>query len=108
MTDKPDKQVIDAAIEQLKAELQRRTDEKIANGDVVVLPPVVVGVAEAVEAEKARKIAELRAKGEKRAVVWQSEAIITGVPRAGRDDYPGALERLAAIAPTFYDPGRIH
>jgi hypothetical protein len=68
--DKDNKEIIDAAIEQLKAELQRRTDERIANGDVVMLPPVIVGLPEAVEDEKARKIAQLRAKGEKRAVAW--------------------------------------
>src|SRR5262245_24282978 len=115
MTDKPDnKEVIDAAIETLKAELQRRADERIANGEVVMLPPVVVGVPEAVEAEKARKVAQLRAKGEKRAVAWGHSVdgqepvavIITGVPRAGRDDYPDALARLIGKPATFYEPGR--
>src|SRR5215471_1923063 len=114
--EKADKEVIDAAIERLKAELQRRTDERIANGDVVMLPPVIVGLPEAVEDEKARKIAQLRAKGEERAVAWGHSvggeepitAIITGVPRAGRDDYPGAIERLIAKPATFYDPGRVH
>ena len=107
--EKDKKEIIDAAIEQLKAELQRRTDERIANGDVIMLPPVVVGLPEAVEAEKARKIAQLRAKGDKRAVAWGHSvegqepitAIITGVPRAGRDDYPGAIERLMG-APTTW------
>jgi|SRR5215831_8930447 len=110
-----DKEIIDAAIERLKAELLRRTEEKIANGEVVCVPPVVVGVPEAVEAAQARKLAELRATGERRAVAWGHSlgdegpvsAIITAVPRAGRDDYPEAITRLCEKRLDHFDPKRV-
>jgi len=35
-------------------------------------------------------------------------AIITGVPRAGRDDYPDAIARPSAKPLDYFDPKRVH
>jgi len=90
-----EKQKFAAALEQLEEEKRRRIDEKIAKGDAVRVPPVVVGGTGCVGAEKARTQAELRAVGETREVIFGFkpddgseviDVIVTGVPRAGRDD----------------------
>ena len=86
---------------ELEEEKQRRIDEKIAKGEAIRVPfeairvpfLVVVGTPEeadaAIENGKARKLAEVREAGETREVYFEPvmgvEAIITGVPRAGRD-----------------------
>jgi hypothetical protein len=76
-----------AAIERLEAEKQRRIDEKVANGSAVRVPLyVVVCDLEQVEAEiesaKADKLAELRAAGEQREIIFEEPMVIdTGVPR---------------------------
>jgi hypothetical protein len=94
MTDKAN--IAAAAIAKLEAEKQRRTDEKIAKGEAVrvSLGAVVIGVAGPERAAsmlknaRAKKIAELRAAGERREVVFDDvvTTIITGVPRCGRDE----------------------
>jgi hypothetical protein len=56
--------------------------------------PIVVGVRGAVDAERARRLAELRTAGETREIVFGHKAddgsvvgvIVTGVPRTGTDD----------------------
>ena len=59
------------------------------------MPPIVVGAPGSVNAEKARRLAELRAAGETREVIFGFktaddsdvvEVIVTGVPRVGRDE----------------------
>src|SRR5262249_51511084 len=82
--------------EQLEAERERRIDEKVEKGGAirVPLPVAVVGGPEeagaAAESARAAKLAELRAAGEKREIYFEEgdaiSVIITGVPRAGRDD----------------------
>jgi hypothetical protein len=93
MLSDPDK--LEAALAQLEAEKQRRIDEKVDKGEAVRLPSpvVIVGVpqptAGLIERAKAKKIAELRAAGEKREIHFDADkptVIVTGVPRAGRDD----------------------
>jgi hypothetical protein len=82
---------ISAAIEQLEAERERRIEEKIEKGEAVPVPPVVVGAPISVDAAIARRLAELRAAGEGRKIIFglkpgDPQAIVTGVPRTGRDD----------------------
>jgi hypothetical protein len=95
-----DKAIAAAAIERLEAEKQRRLEEKVARGEAVLVPlpcVVVLGVAsdEQAAAEvgdvKAREVARLRKAGETREIIFQEPpdkltAIITGVPRCGRDE----------------------
>src|SRR5262249_40464222 len=86
---------IKLALEQAEAEKRRRLDEKIGRNEAVRVPVIVVGRPCRVAAEKARRIAALRAAGEKREVIFESEptedgsepvsVVITGVPRANRD-----------------------
>jgi hypothetical protein len=89
-----EKQKFAAALEQLQEEKRRRIDEKIAKGEAIRVPfLVVIGTPQeadaAIENGKARKLAELREAGETREVYFEPvmglEAIITGVPRTGRD-----------------------
>jgi hypothetical protein len=88
------KSVLAAAIAKLEAEKQSRIEEKIAKGEAVRVPPIVVGSPGSVNAEKARRLAELRGAGETREVIFgfrpidgsgAIEVIVTGVPRRGRD-----------------------
>jgi hypothetical protein len=93
MLSDPDK--LEAALAQLEAEKQRRIDEKVEKGEAVRLPApvVIVGApqptAGLMERAQAEKIAELQAAGEKREIHFDADTpivIVTGVPRAGRDD----------------------
>jgi hypothetical protein len=96
-----DKDIAAAAIERLEAEKRRRIDEKVARGEAIFvdLPVVVVGAEDADEAlEKARaeKIAELRATGERREILFDDaliNVIATGVP--GRDEGDGEVMPIA-------------
>jgi hypothetical protein len=90
-----DKSTIEAALQQVRAERKRREDERVEKGEAVRVPlsPAVVGVPEGVDAAladmKARKVAEMREKGDLREAVFESEhgidVIMTGVPRHDRD-----------------------
>jgi hypothetical protein len=89
----PEKEKLQAALEQLEAERQRRAAEKIDAGKAVVVHPIVVGLSDSIAAEKARRIAELRAGGETREILFGApespgDVIVTGVPRHGRDKLP--------------------
>jgi hypothetical protein len=88
-----------AALERLEAEKERRISEKIERGEAIRAPLVIVGALESADAAYNRAVARLRAAGEKREVVFPKyemrkdgelgeaiNVIITGVPRAGRDD----------------------
>jgi hypothetical protein len=94
MEDKMPESVIAAAIAKLEAEKQSPIEDKIAKGEAVRVPSIVVGSPASANAEKARRLAELRAAGETREVIFgfkpadgsdAREVIVTGVPRAGRD-----------------------
>ena len=97
MQDDPAK--LSAALEQLEAERNRRIDEKVAQGKAVYGDPVVVGYSGAHAANEVRRDAQGREiyprpleNGERIAVV------ITGVPRAGRDDGYQPPEQPATYA----------
>jgi hypothetical protein len=83
----PEKQKLAAALEQLEAEQRRRDDERVAAGAAIRAPLYIVphgeqNVADATEEAKARKLAELRAIGDQRAVLFEEPFLIhTGVPR---------------------------
>ena len=75
----------------LEAERERRIDEAVERGEGVRVPLVVVcAAADDLEAARIRaqsdKTAELRKAGERRKPVFDELAIMTGVPRPGRDD----------------------
>src|SRR5262249_16871931 len=96
-TDDPAK--LSAALEQLEAEKQRRTDEKVERGEAVRVPrdftgELVIGLPrpkseiEALIRKSERdQIARLREAGGRREIYFSSGAIviITGVPRWGRE-----------------------
>ena len=99
MQDDPAK--LSAALEQLEAERNRRIDEKVAQGKAVYGDPIVVGWPGAADrvANEVRRDAQGREiyprpleNGERIAVV------ITGVPRAGRDDGYEPPEQPARFA----------
>ncbi len=98
-TDDPAK--LSAALEQLEAEKRRRIDEKVEKGEVLCVPPIVVGLPDSIEAAKAAEVARLRKAGETREIVFgkpiydadgreidRLAVIVTGVPRTGRDRVP--------------------
>ena len=80
----------DAALERLEGERARRLAEKVEAGEIVsVALSVVVGtesqIAAAVEQAKADKLAELRAAGDQREVVFDVTMVVTGVCRPGEN-----------------------
>ena len=79
---------LDAALERLEAERERRLAEKIEAGEIIEVPLCVVAGSQAgacaqVEQAKADKLAELRAAGETREVVFDVTTVATGVCRHG-------------------------
>jgi hypothetical protein len=77
-----------AALERLEAEKKRRIEDKIQSGAAVRVPlQIVVGARESVDVVKARKLKleQLRRNGETREVFFDETALITGVPRPGRE-----------------------
>jgi hypothetical protein len=80
----PEKQKLQAALEQLETERRRRIDEKVEKGEAVRAPfgSIVVGVSGAVDAA----IAAHKARGTREVYFDEGAILITGVPRAGRDD----------------------
>src|SRR5262249_30679972 len=82
MSDSPEK--LAAALAQLESERDRRIDVKVAEDKAIREPLVVVlrGVDGEVESAKAARLAELRAKGEKREIIFDCTCIVTVVPRS--------------------------
>ncbi len=80
----PETQKLQAALEQLESEQRRRIDERIAKGEAVRAPfgSIVVGVPGAVDAA----IAAYKARDTREVYFDEGAILITGVPRAGRDD----------------------
>jgi hypothetical protein len=78
-----------AVLEQLEAEKQRRREQKVESGEVVVVPLyfVLQGGEDdaAIEELKAELLAEAKAKHAGRKVIPEFTAILTGVPRADGD-----------------------
>jgi hypothetical protein len=85
---------LDALVEELEAERQRRIDEKVVKGEAIRVPAlsIVVGTPAAanaaIENTRARMRAADREAGRKvREVYFEEPAVlVTGVPRPGRDD----------------------
>ncbi len=115
-TDDPAK--LSAALEQLEAERQRRIDEKVAKGEVLCVPPIVVGLPDGIEAAMAAEVARLRKAGETREIVFGEPirdgdgreidrlvAIVTGVPRVGRDCPPGDNTPYKPSGKRYFPPG---
>jgi hypothetical protein len=93
---------IEAAIARIKAEKERRLAEKIDAGEVINMPIFIVAGSESeartkVEQAKADKLAELRAAGDQREVVFTIELVVTGVVRPGETADPASVPS----APTF-------
>ena len=88
-------------LQRLEEERERRILEKVAAGQAVFIPPIVVGVepdAPATEGERDANGRETYYGTVKRdGTVDRTDTIITGVPRAGRDA-EDAVERLVARA----------
>lgn len=95
--DKPAKlppEKLDALMEELEAERQRRIDQKVEKGEAIRAPAlsVIVGTLDAanaaIENTRARMQAADREAGRKvREVYFEEPAVlVTGVPRPGRDD----------------------
>src|SRR5262249_6236439 len=82
-----DKETIDAAIKRLEAERLRRVEEKIANDKAVLVPPRILGAPEPerprTKDAKGREI--YHGTRTKEGEIEFIDAIITGVPRMGRD-----------------------
>ena len=79
---------LDAALERLEAERERRLAEKIDAGEIIEVPLWIVAGSQAgacaqVEQAKADKLAELRAAGETREVVFEVTTVATGVCKHG-------------------------
>jgi hypothetical protein len=87
---------LDRVLAALQAEAERRQSAKVAAGECVE-HLIVVGHVDAIPKAEKRETAELRATGEKRAIVFSH--LITGVPRPGRDDLPGLIERWPTSRP---------
>jgi hypothetical protein len=79
-----------ALLEEYEAEAKRRLEDKIAKGDFVAGPFIVVGHPDCIERAKAAAITALRQRGEQREIVWGASDVpdifVTGVPRPNRDE----------------------
>ena len=88
-------------LQRLEEERERRILEKVAAGQAVFIPPIVVGVepdAPVTEGQRDASGREMYYGTVKRdGAVDRTDTIITGVPRAGRDA-EDAVERLVARA----------
>jgi hypothetical protein len=84
----PDK--LEAALDQLQAEKERRLQARVEAGELVTVP-LCVAVSSAskapaaVEQAQARKLAELRTAGEEREVRFDTWVVVSGVPARGED-----------------------
>jgi hypothetical protein len=96
----PDK--LDAVRERLEALREQRLHERIASGEIVSVPIFVVAGSEVevrkkVEEAKASALADLRAAGETREVVFDVTMAVTGVLRPGEAADPASVP----TAPSF-------
>ena len=94
---------IEAAIARIKAEKERRLVEKVEAGEIINMPIFVVAGSESeartkVEGAKADKLAELRAAGDQREVVFTVELVVTGVVRPGETADPASVPSAPSFA----------
>jgi len=121
MSDNPEKLAL--ALQALEVERDRRIDAKVAEDKAIREPLIVVtggpdDLDAKVESARAERLAELRGNGEKREVVFDTQVIITGVPRSPRnygtaeseaqprDDKPDYTSHLKSYGPTKPIPPR--
>ena len=102
---------LSAALEQLEAERNRRIDEKVAQGKAVYGDPVVVGYSGAHAANEVRRDPAGREVYPRPLVgkdgeIKRYDVIVTGVPRAGRDDGYEPPKQLAPFPASMrrYEP----
>jgi hypothetical protein len=80
-----------ALVAELEAEAARRRAERVAKGEFVRGPLIVVGHQGSVQRAKANAIMALRERGETREIIFDHPTeicmMVTGVPRPGRDDH---------------------
>jgi hypothetical protein len=101
MDDTDDKRAAEL-LARLEAERETRIADKIAAGEIVSVPLFIVGGSETSAARqvaqaKADKLAELRAAGDQREVVFRINTVVTGVVQHGEPRDPAA----APSAPGF-------
>ena len=88
-------------LQRLEEERERRILEKVAAGQAVFIPPIVVGVEPDAPVTEGQRDASGRemyyGTVNRDGTVDRTDTIITGVPRAGRDA-EDAVERLVARA----------
>jgi hypothetical protein len=94
-----------AALEHLEAVQAQRLAEKIANGEIVSVPLYVVAGSQTelrskVEEAKASAVADLRATGDQREVVFTGTVVVTGVRGPGEAADPASVPS----APSFFSP----
>ena len=87
----------------LRPNASTRLAEKIAAGEIVSVPLFIVAGSETearaqVEQAKADKLAELRAAGDQREVVFAVTLVVTGVLRPGEAADPGRVPTAPAFA----------
>jgi hypothetical protein len=91
-----------ALLARLEAEREQRLADKVANGEIVSVPLYVVAGSQTelrskVEEAKASAIADLRATGDQREVVFTGTVVVTGVCQHGEAADPAS----APSAPSF-------
>jgi D-serine deaminase-like pyridoxal phosphate-dependent protein len=94
---------IEAAIARIKAEKERRLVEKVEAGEIINMPIFVVAGSESeasakVAEAKEAKLAELRAAGDQREVVFAVTMAITGVVRPGETADPASVPSAPAFS----------
>jgi hypothetical protein len=97
---------LEATLARLEAERERRAAERIEAGEVVSVPLWIVAGSETearaqVEQAKADKLAELRAAGETREVVFEVTTVATGVARPGEATGPAWKPLSPPYLPTL-------
>jgi hypothetical protein len=94
-----------ALLARLEAEREQRLAEKIAAGEIISVPLYVVAGSQTelrskVEEAKASAIADLRAAGDQREVVFTGTVVVTGVVQHGEAADPASVP----TAPSFLSP----
>ena len=97
---------LDATLARLEAEREQRLAERIEAGELVSIPLFIVAGSESEEEAKASKLAELRAAGDLREVVFDVTMVVTGVSKYGeatgepwKPMSPPYLPRSSSLAP---------
>jgi hypothetical protein len=100
---------LQAAIDRLESERDRRLAEKVEAGELVSVPLFIVAASEAearakIEETKADKLQELRAAGETREIAFDVTTIATGVARPGEATGPAWKPTAPPYLPSSSSP----